>query len=114
MEGILTRKKHELRVVISIEIIMRSVTVEVSEFEIEPVALPNGQLMGHMKSFVHSIRERDDHGGSVAGLLLVSIAVRAVERAARTRWIPPCEREKSDGSTLPATAIIGILKSRPS
>jgi transcription antitermination factor NusG len=37
MEGILTRKKHELRVVISIEIIMRSVTVEISEFEIEPV-----------------------------------------------------------------------------
>jgi transcription antitermination factor NusG len=37
MEGILTRKKHELRVVISIEIIMRSVTVEISEFEIEPM-----------------------------------------------------------------------------
>jgi transcription antitermination factor NusG len=37
MEGILTRKKHELRVVISIEIIMRSVTVEISEFEIEPI-----------------------------------------------------------------------------
>jgi transcription antitermination factor NusG len=37
MEGILTRRKHELRVVISIEIIMRSVTVEISEFEIEPI-----------------------------------------------------------------------------
>ena len=37
MEGILTRKKHELRVVISIEIIMRSITVEISEFEIEPI-----------------------------------------------------------------------------
>jgi transcription antitermination factor NusG len=37
MEGILVRKKHELRVVISIEIIMRSITLEVSEFEIEPV-----------------------------------------------------------------------------
>lgn len=37
VEGILTRKKHELRVAISIEIIMRSVSVEVSEFEIEPV-----------------------------------------------------------------------------
>jgi transcription antitermination factor NusG len=37
MAGILQRKKHELRVVISIEIIMRSITVEISEFEIEPV-----------------------------------------------------------------------------
>lgn len=37
LEGILVRKKHELRVVVSIEIILRSITVEVSEFEIEPV-----------------------------------------------------------------------------
>lgn len=37
VEGILLRKKHELRVVVSIEVIMRSITVEVSEFEIEPI-----------------------------------------------------------------------------
>jgi transcription antitermination factor NusG len=36
MEGVLTRKKHEYRVVLSIEAIMRSIVVEVSEFEIEP------------------------------------------------------------------------------
>jgi transcription antitermination factor NusG len=36
MEGILTRRKQEYRVVLSIEAIMRSVAVEVSEFEIEP------------------------------------------------------------------------------
>jgi transcription antitermination factor NusG len=36
MEGILTRRKHEYRVVLSIETIMRSIAVEVSEFEIEP------------------------------------------------------------------------------
>jgi transcription antitermination factor NusG len=37
LEGILLRKKHELRVVVSMEIILRSITVEVSEFEIEPI-----------------------------------------------------------------------------
>lgn len=37
LEGILVRRKNELRVVVSIEAIMRSVTVEVSEFEIEPL-----------------------------------------------------------------------------
>jgi len=36
MEGVLTRKKHELRVVISVEVIMRSVAIEISEFDIEP------------------------------------------------------------------------------
>jgi transcription antitermination factor NusG len=36
MEGILTRRKQEYRVVLSIEAIMRSIAVEVSEFEIEP------------------------------------------------------------------------------
>jgi transcription antitermination factor NusG len=36
MEGVLIRKKHEYRVVLSIEAIMRSIVVEVSEFEIEP------------------------------------------------------------------------------
>ena len=37
MEGILTRRKHEYRVVLSIEAIMRSIVVEVSEFDIEPM-----------------------------------------------------------------------------
>jgi transcription antitermination factor NusG len=36
LEGILTRRKHEYRVVLSIEAIMRSIVVEVSEFDIEP------------------------------------------------------------------------------
>jgi transcription antitermination factor NusG len=36
MEGNLTRRKHEYRVVLSIEAIMRSIAVEVSEFDIEP------------------------------------------------------------------------------
>ncbi len=35
-EGILTRRKQQYRVVLSIEAIMRSIVVEVSEFEIEP------------------------------------------------------------------------------
>ncbi len=37
MEGILVRRKQELRVVISIELIMRSLVVEVSECDLEPV-----------------------------------------------------------------------------
>ena len=37
MEGILVRRKQLLRVVLSIEIIMRSITVEVSAFDIEHV-----------------------------------------------------------------------------
>jgi transcription antitermination factor NusG len=36
-EGILTRRKLALRVILSIQIIMRSIAVEVSEFDIEPV-----------------------------------------------------------------------------
>jgi transcription antitermination factor NusG len=36
MTGILTRRKHAYRVVLSIEAIMRSIVVEVSEFDIEP------------------------------------------------------------------------------
>src|SRR5215472_7367836 len=35
-EGILTRRKQELRLVLSIQIIMRSISVEVSELDIEP------------------------------------------------------------------------------
>lgn len=37
MEGVLIRKKNNLRVVVTIEMIMRSVTVEVAVDEIEPV-----------------------------------------------------------------------------
>jgi transcription antitermination factor NusG len=37
LKGILTRRKHEYRVVLSIQAIMRSVVVEVSEFDIEPL-----------------------------------------------------------------------------
>jgi len=37
MEGILIRRKQALRVVLAIEIIMRSITVEVSAFEIEHI-----------------------------------------------------------------------------
>ena len=36
MTGILTRRKQEYRVVLSIEAIMRSIVVEVNEFDIEP------------------------------------------------------------------------------
>jgi transcription termination/antitermination protein NusG len=36
MEGILTRKKNRYRVVLSIDAIMRSLAVEVSEYDIEP------------------------------------------------------------------------------
>lgn len=38
MEGILLRRKHELRVVLSLDFILRSVAVEVSELDIEPVS----------------------------------------------------------------------------
>ncbi len=37
MEGILLRRKNELRVVLSLDFILRSIAVEVSEFDIEPV-----------------------------------------------------------------------------
>jgi len=37
MEGILTRRKHDCRVVLTIEAIMRSIAVEVSEFDIAQV-----------------------------------------------------------------------------
>jgi transcription antitermination factor NusG len=37
LDGILTRRKQKYRVVVSIEAIMRSVAVEVSEFDIEPI-----------------------------------------------------------------------------
>ena len=38
MDGILARRKQGCRVVISIEAILRSIAVEVSEFDIEPLA----------------------------------------------------------------------------
>jgi transcription antitermination factor NusG len=37
MEGILIRRKQELRVVLSLDFILRSVAVEVGEFDIEPI-----------------------------------------------------------------------------
>jgi transcription antitermination factor NusG len=37
LTGILTRRKQEYRVVLSIEAIMKSIVVEVSEFDIEPL-----------------------------------------------------------------------------
>jgi transcription antitermination factor NusG len=36
MEGVLARRKQEYRVVLSVEAIMRSIAVEVSEFDIQP------------------------------------------------------------------------------
>ncbi len=41
MEGVLARRKQELRVVLSLDFIMRSIAVEVSEFDIEPVRRRN-------------------------------------------------------------------------
>lgn len=38
MEGVLLRRKHELRVVLSLDFILRSVAVEVSELDIEPIS----------------------------------------------------------------------------
>jgi len=37
MEGVLTGKKQKLRVVLSLDIIMRSVAVEVGEYDVEPL-----------------------------------------------------------------------------
>ncbi len=37
LEGFLVRKKQELRVVVSVQAIMRSVAIEISEFDIAPV-----------------------------------------------------------------------------
>ena len=37
LEGILIRRKQEFRLVLSVHIIMRSVAIEISEFDIEPV-----------------------------------------------------------------------------
>jgi NADH:ubiquinone oxidoreductase subunit K len=38
LEGLLVRKRDRFRVVLSIELIMRSVAVEVDESDLEPVA----------------------------------------------------------------------------
>ena len=45
LEGILTRRKQELRLVLSVQIIMRSISVEVSEHDIEPVPFYRRRLM---------------------------------------------------------------------
>ena len=37
LEGILIRRKQEFRLVLSVHIIMRSVAIEISEFDIEPI-----------------------------------------------------------------------------
>ena len=44
MDGILTRRKQELRVVITIDLIMRSLVVEVSEPDLQPVLPARGIL----------------------------------------------------------------------
>jgi transcription antitermination factor NusG len=44
-EGILVRRAHDLRVVLSLDFILRSVAVEVSEFDIEPI---RGRTMSSM------------------------------------------------------------------
>ena len=44
LEGILTRRKQEFRLVLSVQIIMRSVAIEVSEFDIEPVLVSRRAL----------------------------------------------------------------------
>jgi transcription antitermination factor NusG len=41
VQGILVRRKQELRVVLSLDFILRSVAVEVSEFDIEPIPAPH-------------------------------------------------------------------------
>jgi transcription antitermination factor NusG len=48
MTGILTRRKQEYRVVLSIEAIMRSIVVEVSEFDIEPQERKRPDLRGSL------------------------------------------------------------------
>jgi transcription antitermination factor NusG len=45
LEGILTRRKRELRLVLSIQIIMRSIAVEVNECDIEPVHVSRRRLI---------------------------------------------------------------------
>lgn len=45
LEGILTRRKQELRLVLSVQIIMRSISVEVSEFDIEPVPFDRRRII---------------------------------------------------------------------
>jgi transcription antitermination factor NusG len=37
LEGILMRRKEALRIILSVQIIMRSIAIEVSEFDLEPV-----------------------------------------------------------------------------
>ncbi len=51
MEGILARRKQELRVVLSLDFIMRSVAVEVSEFDIEPIGPRSSKTLVSAESF---------------------------------------------------------------
>jgi transcription antitermination factor NusG len=45
LEGILTRRKQQFRLVLSVKVIMRSIAIEVSEFDIEPVSTNHRRLM---------------------------------------------------------------------
>jgi transcription antitermination factor NusG len=45
LEGILTRRKQEFRLVLSVQIIMRSIAIEVSEFDVEPISHNRQRLM---------------------------------------------------------------------
>jgi transcription antitermination factor NusG len=45
LEGILSRRKQELRLVLSVQIIMRSISVEVSQHDIEPVPFYRRRMM---------------------------------------------------------------------
>jgi transcription antitermination factor NusG len=50
MEGILLRRKQELRVVLSLDFILRSVAVEVSELDIEPISERRSQQRGFRRT----------------------------------------------------------------
>jgi transcription antitermination factor NusG len=45
-EGVLVRRKNSLRVVVSLELIMRSVSIEIDEALIEPVAYRGRRALG--------------------------------------------------------------------
>ena len=48
LEGVVVRKKNGLRVVLTVELIMKSVAVEVDDDELEPVAAPLRQFQPQM------------------------------------------------------------------
>jgi transcription antitermination factor NusG len=45
LEGILIRRKQQLRLVLSVQVIMRSIAIEVGEFDIEPISTTHRKLM---------------------------------------------------------------------